>query len=57
MSWTVSDSEQLYRVSRWSDGYFHIGDNGHLFLSPSQKDNLGGVDIFSVVEEAKKNKK
>lgn len=55
MSWTVSDSEQLYRVSRWSDGYFHIGDNGHLFLSPSQKDNLGGVDIFSVVEEAKKN--
>jgi arginine decarboxylase len=55
MSWTIQDSEELYRVSRWSDGYFHIGDNGHLFMTPSQESPTNGLDIVSVIEEAKSN--
>jgi arginine decarboxylase len=55
MSWTIQDSEELYRVSRWSDGYFHVGDNGHLFMTPSQENTSDGIDIVSVVEEAKSN--
>jgi len=55
MSWTIQNSEDLYRVSRWSNGYFHIGDNGHLFMTPSQKNGSDAIDIFSVIEEAKSN--
>jgi len=55
MTWTIQDSEDLYRVSRWSNGYFHIGENGHLFMTPSQKNAPDGIDIFSVIEEAKSN--
>ncbi len=55
MSWTIEKSEELYRVSRWSDGYFHIGDNGHLFMTPSKQNSTDGIDIVSVIEEAKSN--
>lgn len=52
MTWTTKDSEALYRVSRWSDGYFRIGENGHLLVSPEQQNDAQGIDILSVVEEA-----
>jgi arginine decarboxylase len=55
MTWTIENSESIYRVSRWSDGYFHIGDNGHLFMTPSQQKPNDGIDMISVIEEAKKN--
>jgi len=55
MTWTIQDSEALYRVSRWSDGYFHIGANGHLLMTPDQQKSAEGIDIISVIEEAKSN--
>jgi len=55
MSWNIDKSEALYRVSRWSDGYFHIGENGHLLMTPSQQDGSVGIDILSVIDEAKAN--
>ena len=55
MKWSVEKSEELYRVSRWSDGYFHVGNNGHLFMTPSGQNSSDGIDILSVIEEAKSN--
>lgn len=53
MSWSIKDSEDLYRVSRWSDGYFQVGSNGHLLMTPNQLNESHGIDIVSVIEEAK----
>ncbi len=53
MTWTTQDSEALYRVAHWSDGYYQVGDNGHLFMAPNQATSGSGIDIYSVIEEAK----
>jgi len=55
MTWSAIDSESVYRVSRWSDGYYKIGENGHLFMAPNDASGSQGIDIYSVIEEVKEN--
>ncbi|TWT51524.1 Biosynthetic arginine decarboxylase [Thalassoglobus neptunius] len=35
-SWTTSDSNDLYEVNRWGNGFFSIGPNGHLLVHPDR---------------------
>jgi arginine decarboxylase len=47
--WSVGDSAELYRISDWGDGFFRIGENGHLGVLP-RRDPKQMIDLFEVVE-------
>jgi arginine decarboxylase len=51
--WTIDDSENIYRVKRWSDGYFEIGANGNLHVTPDPSNAAMRIDFKEVVEEIK----
>lgn len=54
--WTIEDSERIYHISRWGDGYFTINDKGNLAVLPSRKADGPAIDIAEVIEEMKKEK-
>lgn len=51
--WTIDDSENLYRVKRWGDGYFEIGQNGNLHITPDPSNPQMRIDFKEVLEEIK----
>jgi arginine decarboxylase len=51
--WTVDDSENIYRVKRWGAGYFEIGQNGNLHVTPDPSNTNMRIDFKEVVEEIK----
>ena len=51
--WTIDDSENIYRVKRWGAGYFEIGQNGNLHITPDPSNTNIRIDFKSVVEEIK----
>lgn len=51
--WTIEDSERLYGVKRWGAGYFEIGDNGNLKITPDHKNPDVHIDFNAVIEEIK----
>ncbi|MEO9944378.1 MAG: biosynthetic arginine decarboxylase [Paraglaciecola sp.] len=51
--WTIEDSENLYRVSRWGAGYFEIGENGNLHVTPDPSNTSMRIDFNAVLEEIK----
>ena len=51
--WTVDDSENIYRVKRWGAGYFEIGQNGNLHVTPDPSNTNKRIDFKAVVEEIK----
>lgn len=50
-NWTIDDAEELYRVKRWGAGYFEIGENGNLKITPSQNDASLRIDFKAVIDE------
>lgn len=51
-TWTIDDSDRLYNVSKWSNGYFKIDESGKLKATPNPKKEVG-ILIDEVIEEAK----
>jgi arginine decarboxylase len=53
--WTIHDSDKLYNIGRWGDGYFSINEKGHLCLLP-EKDTSGPcIDMSDVIDEISKH--
>lgn len=48
-TWTSADSAATYRVDAWGQGYFAVGDNGHLVVRPDTTDRRE-IDLHEVVE-------
>jgi arginine decarboxylase len=36
-TWTVTDSSDLYEISRWGNGFFSVGANGHVLVHPDRR--------------------
>jgi arginine decarboxylase len=51
-SWTIEESEQLYRIQEWGEPYFSINAAGHVTVSP-KGDRGGSLDLFELVEALK----
>ncbi len=51
MSWTVEDSEALYRINRWGEGYFGVDDKGRLQVLPVVGNRNVTIAIQEVVDE------
>ena len=48
-SWTIEDSENLYRIEGWGEPYFSINAVGHVTVSP-QGNRGGALDLYELVE-------
>ena len=51
-TWTIEDSEDLYRIKGWGEPYFAINENGNITVSP-QGDRGGSLDLHKLVEGLK----
>jgi arginine decarboxylase len=51
-SWTIEDSEKLYRIQGWGEPYFSINAAGHVTVSP-KGDRGGSLDLCDLVESLK----
>jgi len=51
-TWTIEDSEDLYRINGWGEPYFSINAAGHITVSP-QGDRGGSLDLFELVNALK----
>ncbi|MBD2099638.1 biosynthetic arginine decarboxylase [Leptolyngbya sp. FACHB-261] len=49
-TWTVLESEELYRISGWGEPYFSINHAGHVTVSP-QGDRGGSLDLYELVND------
>jgi arginine decarboxylase len=45
----TADAAELYEVSRWGNGYFSVGPNGHLLVHPD-KNPTKSIDLKSLVD-------
>ncbi|MCU0532319.1 MAG: biosynthetic arginine decarboxylase [Hydrococcus sp. Prado102] len=48
-TWTIEDSENLYRIPGWGEPYFSINAAGHITVSP-KGDRGGSLDLYELVE-------
>jgi arginine decarboxylase len=47
-SWSTEDAAEMYRVAGWSEGYFEVGDNGHLMIVLADGSDTR-VDLYELV--------
>ncbi len=45
VEWSVEDAERIYGVSSWGGGYFKIGENGNIQVSPDPKNANIKIDF------------
>ncbi|MFT6330184.1 MAG: arginine decarboxylase [Bermanella sp.] len=51
VEWSIDDAERTYGVSSWGGGYFKIGENGNIQVSPDPKNENIKIDFKSVIDE------
>jgi arginine decarboxylase len=49
-AWTVADASEMYEITRWGQGYFSIGENGHVVVHPT-KDAARSIDLKQLVDD------
>jgi arginine decarboxylase len=49
-AWTVTDSERLYGIRDWGQGYFGTNDKGHLVVYPTA-DQAKSIDLKQLVDD------
>ena len=47
--WTVAEASEHYDVARWGQGYFSVGDSGHVLVHPT-KEATRSVDLKKLVD-------
>ena len=47
--WRIEDSEELYNINGWGNGYFSINEKGHVQVTPRKEDN--SVDLSDLMKE------
>ena len=47
--WNPADAAELYDVAHWGDGYFSVGDNGHVHVHPDRNPDRS-VDLKQLVD-------
>ncbi|MCE5360533.1 MAG: arginine decarboxylase, partial [Acidithiobacillus sp.] len=50
MGWTGEDASNLYNLAHWGEGYFQVGEDGQLWVTPqggADSARAGLVDVLS----------
>ncbi|MDD3787337.1 MAG: biosynthetic arginine decarboxylase [Petrimonas sp.] len=48
--WRIEDSEELYNINGWGNGYFSINEKGHVQVTPRKKEG-NSVDLSDLMRE------
>lgn len=48
--WRIEDSEELYNINGWGNGYFSVNEKGNVQVTPRKKSN-GAVDLNDLMRE------
>ena len=48
-AWTTIDATEMYEIARWGQGYFSIGDNGHVKIHPTKEVDRS-IDLKQLVD-------
>ncbi len=48
-AWSPADAAELYEVARWGNGYFSVGNNGHLLVHPDRRTDRS-IDLKELVD-------
>ncbi|MDI9604909.1 MAG: biosynthetic arginine decarboxylase [Bacteroidota bacterium] len=48
--WRIEDSEELYNINGWGNGYFSINDKGHVQVTPKKQEGQS-VDLCDLMRE------
>jgi len=51
MSWTPEQSETLYNLPNWAEGFFHINAAGHVAARPGLEEDTPSIDLFELTED------
>ncbi len=51
LDWSIDEAEKIYRVKRWGNGYFDIGDNGNIHVIPRYDQPNVKIDLREVIDE------
>lgn len=52
--WSIEEAERVYGVSQWGGGYFKVGENGNVHITPVPEDPSIQIDFNSVIDDIKK---
>lgn len=52
-AWTPADSERLYGVAEWGEGYFEVNARGNLAVNPGRGPDGPRIDMADVIREIK----
>lgn len=52
--WSIEEAERVYGVSQWGGGYFKVGENGNVHITPVPDDPSIQIDFNSVIEDIRK---
>ncbi|MDR1518405.1 MAG: biosynthetic arginine decarboxylase [Dysgonamonadaceae bacterium] len=48
--WRIEDSEELYNINGWGNGYFSVNEQGHIQVTPRKKDG-SAIDLNELMRE------
>jgi arginine decarboxylase len=48
--WRIEDSEELYNINGWGNGYFSINDKGNVQVTPTKQEEIS-VDLNDLMRE------
>lgn len=48
-AWSSTDSNELYEVTRWGNGFFSIGTDGHLLVHP-ERNGAQSIDLKQLID-------
>jgi len=49
--WDLDTARNTYNLPHWSDGYFDVNQQGHLFAKPLKDSGKGEIDLRALVDE------
>ncbi len=50
-AWSIAQAEETYRVSRWGNGYFSIGESGDIVVTPRIDQPNIQINLREVIDE------
>src|SRR6188508_1976094 len=48
-AWTTVDATETYEIARWGQGYFSIGENGHVKIHPTKEPDRS-IDLKQLID-------
>ena len=52
--WSIEEAERVYGVSQWGGGYFQVGENGNVHVTPVPDQPSIRIDFKSVIDDIRK---